>query len=93
LVFPQPLVYSQPLVFPKAVVFPKPVVLPKPVVFAQAQNILSVPVQTEEFRMVRTEPVVFSPLAAEAAPKRWLLQAAGISHRYGAMLVDALCKA
>ena len=28
----------------------------------QAQNILPVPVQTEEFRMLRTEPVVFSPL-------------------------------
>src|SRR5437870_2592958 len=27
----------------------------------QAQNILPVPVQTEEFRMLRTEPVVFSP--------------------------------
>ena len=28
----------------------------------QAQNILPVPVQTEDFRMLRTEPVVFSPL-------------------------------
>jgi len=28
----------------------------------QAQNILPVPVQTEDFRMIRTEPVVFSPL-------------------------------
>ena len=28
----------------------------------QAQNILPVPVQTEGFRMLRTEPVVFSPL-------------------------------
>jgi photosystem II stability/assembly factor-like uncharacterized protein len=28
----------------------------------QAQNILPVPVQTENFRMLRTEPVVFSPL-------------------------------
>ncbi len=28
----------------------------------QAQNILPVPVQTEVFRMLRTEPVVFSPL-------------------------------
>jgi photosystem II stability/assembly factor-like uncharacterized protein len=28
----------------------------------QAQNILPVPVQTEEFRMLRTEPVIFSPL-------------------------------
>ena len=28
----------------------------------QAQNILAVPVQTEEFRMLRTEPVVFSSL-------------------------------
>ena len=28
----------------------------------QAQNILPVPVQTEEFRTLRTEPVVFSPL-------------------------------
>ena len=28
----------------------------------QAQNILPVPVQTDEFRMLRTEPVVFSPL-------------------------------
>jgi photosystem II stability/assembly factor-like uncharacterized protein len=28
----------------------------------QAQNILPVPVQTEDFRMVRTEPIVFSPL-------------------------------
>jgi photosystem II stability/assembly factor-like uncharacterized protein len=27
----------------------------------QAQNILPVPVQTEDFRMLRTEPVVFSP--------------------------------
>ena len=27
----------------------------------QAQNILPVPVQTEDFRMIRTEPVVFSP--------------------------------
>jgi photosystem II stability/assembly factor-like uncharacterized protein len=30
----------------------------------QAQNILPVPVQTEDFRMLRTEPVVFSPLDA-----------------------------
>src|ERR1051326_2050889 len=29
---------------------------------AQAQNILPVAVQTEDFRMLRTEPVVFSPL-------------------------------
>jgi photosystem II stability/assembly factor-like uncharacterized protein len=29
---------------------------------SQAQNILPVPVQTEDFRMLRTEPVVFSPL-------------------------------
>jgi photosystem II stability/assembly factor-like uncharacterized protein len=29
---------------------------------AQAQNILPVPVQTEDFRMLRTEPVIFSPL-------------------------------
>ena len=28
----------------------------------QAQNILPVPVQSEDFRMLRTEPVVFSPL-------------------------------
>ncbi|PYL12850.1 MAG: glycoside hydrolase [Verrucomicrobia bacterium] len=28
----------------------------------QAQNILPVPLQTEDFRMLRTEPVVFSPL-------------------------------
>ncbi|HEU5246989.1 MAG TPA: hypothetical protein VFU09_07865 [Candidatus Udaeobacter sp.] len=28
----------------------------------EAQNILPVPVQTEEFRMLRTEPVIFSPL-------------------------------
>ncbi len=28
----------------------------------QAQNILPVPVQTEDFRMLRTEPVVYSPL-------------------------------
>ena len=28
----------------------------------QAQNILPVPLQTEDFRMIRTEPVVFSPL-------------------------------
>jgi photosystem II stability/assembly factor-like uncharacterized protein len=28
----------------------------------QAQNILPVPVQTEDFRMLRSEPVVFSPL-------------------------------
>jgi photosystem II stability/assembly factor-like uncharacterized protein len=28
----------------------------------QAQNILPVPVQTEDFRMLRTEPVIFSPL-------------------------------
>jgi photosystem II stability/assembly factor-like uncharacterized protein len=28
----------------------------------QVQNILPVPVQTEDFRMLRTEPVVFSPL-------------------------------
>ncbi len=28
----------------------------------QAQNILPVPVQTEDFRTIRTEPVVFSPL-------------------------------
>jgi photosystem II stability/assembly factor-like uncharacterized protein len=28
----------------------------------QAQNILPLPVQTEDFRMLRTEPVVFSPL-------------------------------
>jgi photosystem II stability/assembly factor-like uncharacterized protein len=28
----------------------------------QAQNILPVPVQTEDFRMLRTEPIVFSPL-------------------------------
>ena len=28
----------------------------------QAQNILPVPVETEDFRMLRTEPVVFSPL-------------------------------
>src|SRR5437660_5772355 len=28
----------------------------------QAQNILPVPVQTEDFQMLRTEPVVFSPL-------------------------------
>jgi photosystem II stability/assembly factor-like uncharacterized protein len=28
----------------------------------QAQNILPVPVQTEDFRILRTEPVVFSPL-------------------------------
>ena len=28
----------------------------------QAQDILPVPVQTEDFRMLRTEPVVFSPL-------------------------------
>jgi photosystem II stability/assembly factor-like uncharacterized protein len=28
----------------------------------QAQNILPVPVQTEDFRMIRTEPIVFSPL-------------------------------
>jgi photosystem II stability/assembly factor-like uncharacterized protein len=28
----------------------------------QAQNILPVPMQTEDFRMLRTEPVVFSPL-------------------------------
>src|SRR5207249_483735 len=28
----------------------------------QGQNILPVPVQTEDFRMIRTEPVVFSPL-------------------------------
>ena len=28
----------------------------------QAQNILPVPVQTEDFRMLRTEPVVFSPI-------------------------------
>ncbi len=28
----------------------------------QAQNILPVPVQTEDFRVLRTEPVVFSPL-------------------------------
>ncbi|MBO0696462.1 MAG: glycoside hydrolase, partial [Verrucomicrobia bacterium] len=28
----------------------------------QAQNILPVPVQTEGFRMIRTEPIVFSPL-------------------------------
>src|ERR1700757_1181041 len=28
----------------------------------QAQNILPVPIQTEDFRMLRTEPVVFSPL-------------------------------
>jgi photosystem II stability/assembly factor-like uncharacterized protein len=28
----------------------------------QAQSILPVPVQTEDFRMIRTEPVVFSPL-------------------------------
>lgn len=28
----------------------------------QAENILPVPVQTEDFRMLRTEPVVFSPL-------------------------------
>ena len=28
----------------------------------QAQNILPVPVPTEDFRMIRTEPVVFSPL-------------------------------
>jgi photosystem II stability/assembly factor-like uncharacterized protein len=28
----------------------------------QAQNILPVPVQTDDFRMLRTEPVVFSPL-------------------------------
>ncbi len=28
----------------------------------QARNILPVPVQTEEFRMLRTEPVVFSPV-------------------------------
>src|SRR6266540_2903183 len=27
----------------------------------QAQGILPVPVQTEDFRMLRTEPVVFSP--------------------------------
>jgi photosystem II stability/assembly factor-like uncharacterized protein len=29
---------------------------------AQAQNILPVPVQTQDFRMLRTEPVVFSPI-------------------------------
>jgi len=28
----------------------------------QAQNILPVPIQTEDFRMVRTEPVLYSPL-------------------------------
>ena len=28
----------------------------------QAQNILPVPVQTEDFRMLRTEPVIFSPV-------------------------------
>ena len=28
----------------------------------QAQNILPVPVQTEDFRMLRTEPIIFSPL-------------------------------
>jgi photosystem II stability/assembly factor-like uncharacterized protein len=28
----------------------------------QAQNILPVPVQTEDFRMIRTEPIVFSPI-------------------------------
>jgi len=28
----------------------------------QAQNILPVPVQTEDFRMLRTEPVIYSPL-------------------------------
>src|SRR5207253_4884907 len=28
----------------------------------QAQNILPVPVQTDDFRTLRTEPVVFSPL-------------------------------
>jgi photosystem II stability/assembly factor-like uncharacterized protein len=28
----------------------------------QAQNILPVPVQTQDFRMIRTEPVVFSPI-------------------------------
>jgi photosystem II stability/assembly factor-like uncharacterized protein len=28
----------------------------------QGQNILPVPVQTEDFRMIRTEPIVFSPL-------------------------------
>ena len=75
LVFPQP-----PLLFPPPVVFPETLLFPKaPLVFAQAENILSAPVQTEEFQMVRTDPVVFSPLAADAAPKRWLLQAVGIS--------------
>src|SRR5262249_14889542 len=28
----------------------------------QAQNILPVPIQTEDFRMLRTEPVIYSPL-------------------------------
>jgi len=83
LLFPQPLVYPQALVsqqpLPQPLVYPQPLVFPKPVVFAKGQNILSVPVQTEEFRMVRTDPVAFSPFAAEAAPKRSLLRAAGKS--------------
>src|SRR5436305_12700746 len=31
----------------------------------QAQSILPVPVQTEDFRMLRTEPVVFSPIDSQ----------------------------
>ena len=80
LVFAQPLLFPQPLVFPmcaKALVCANALVCPKALVFAR--------------RLVFGQPLPHAAQAADAEPKRWLLQAVGTSHE--AKLVHALVAA
>lgn len=61
--------------------FPQLLIFPKALVFSKV--------------LVFVEPLVFAqprPPAEEEAPKRWLLQAAGISQRHEATFVDALVR-